>query len=211
LIALAEHRGEACPSCEEIKEGIRDFEYNLVAEWLKTAPAVDSPEYATMQEECISKVVTVSMVSIQLPRRHAMQKVHHDNAKWEAVFKKVCKQLVESSDAMFALLGSCGTGKTQMAVELIRFMVRHHAESAVNPTAHGLERWAWLGGFYPDKGLAHYSTTMDFFFELRATYKSGAKKDEGEVLQRFVRPRLLILDEVHDRRGTDWENSMFTC
>ena len=210
LTALADHQGEACPSYEEIAKELRDFEYKYLLKWLEKAPAVDSPEYAELQEEWVLKAVADRMAVIDLPKRHAAQEIHQGNAKWNAAFKKISNRLTQSPDTMLALLGSRGTGKTQMAIELIRFMVRHEVEAAVN-SPQNLERWAWFGGrVHQGKGLAHYSTTTDFFLQLKATYKQDAKEREDDVLGRFAAVDLLILDEVHDRRESDWENSMFT-
>jgi DNA replication protein DnaC len=208
---LAGLQGEDCPSFEFVQQQVRDWELKHLDEWLQTAPPQDSPEYAAMREEHIAQVVADWLHPIALPPRHARQAVEHTNKDWVAAFQKVGKRLAEHEDAMIALLGARGTGKTQMAVELIRFLARHRVAQGVKP-AHTLERWAWsyYRGSPPTKGFALYSNTMDFFLRLRKTFQPGADEKENDVLDDYIRPSLLILDEAHDRRGSDWENQMFT-
>lgn len=57
---------------------------------------------------------------------------------------------------------------------------------------------------------ARYSTANDFYLEIRATYKPEAKRGELEVIADYCLPSLLILDEVHDRGETRWEDRMLT-
>jgi len=208
---LAELQGKDCPSCESIKSKLRDFDYKLLDEWLQKAPVPDSAEYEAMREEHIVKVVAADLHPIVLPSRHARQAVEHKNKDWSAAFNKVSKRLAEHEDAMIALLGKRGTGKTQMTVELIRHMARYRAEASTF-SLENLERWAWLsGGYSPMRwGFALYSNTMDFFLRLRKTYQPDSEEKEDDVLQRYIFPSLLILDEAHDRRESDWENQMFT-
>ena len=212
LILLAGLQGEDCPSFEFVQKQLRDWEVKYLDEWLQTVPAPDSPEYAAMREDYIAKLVADELHPIAMPPRHARQTVVHTNKDWVAAFQKVGKRLAEREDAMIALLGSRGTGKTQMAVALIRFMARHKVEASVKP-AHKLERWAWE--YHCEKkplvtGFALYSNTMDFFLRLRESYQSESQEHEDKVLAEYIRPSLLILDEAHDRRGSDWENQMFT-
>jgi hypothetical protein len=188
LIVLAGLREEDCPSFEFVQEQVRDWELKYLDEWLQAVPSPDSPEYAAMQEEHIAKVVEDELRPIALPSRHARQAVGHSNADWVAAFQKVGKRLAENEDAMIALLGSRGTGKTQMAVELIRFLARHRVEESVKP-AHKLERWAWYYYQTPSpaaKGFALYSNTMDFFLRLRKTFQPGAEEKEDDVLADFT-------------------------
>lgn len=82
-----------------------------------------------------------------------------------------------------AIIGSRGTGKTQLGVELMYDVTAIHKP-------------------------ALYCTTLWFLLELRATYRKDSKETEIDVLERYIRPSLLILDEFGKRGETDWENNM---
>lgn len=92
--------------------------------------------------------------------------------------------LIESP-GMIALLGTRGTGKTWMACALVREFAR-------------------LGRF------AMYRDAMDYFLDLKASYDAGAKVDQLQVEARYIIPKLLVLDEVHERGDTAWEDRMLT-
>jgi DNA replication protein DnaC len=210
LTTLAGLQGKDCPSCDLIRSKLRDFEYKNLAKWLMKAPAPASAEYVAMREEHIVKAVADALHPIVLPSRHARQNVEHTNKEWSAAFRGISERLAENEDAMFALLGKRGTGKTQLSVELIRHMARCRAEASAM-SLENLERWAWLSSGFPVRnGFALYSNTMDFFLRLRKTYQPDSEEKEDDVLQRYISPSLLILDEAHDRRESDWENQMFT-
>lgn len=86
---------------------------------------------------------------------------------------------------MVALLGPRGTGKTWMACGLVTTFCRH--------------------GRY-----ALYRDAMDYFLELKASYDDGAKVNQQAIEARYLRPELLVLDEVHERGDTAWEDRMLT-
>jgi DNA replication protein DnaC len=223
LTVLAELQGEACPSFEFVMNNLGnqyctqgwsyEYAYELIEKWLQKAPAPDSENYASMREKHIVQVVTDELRLTKLPPRHANQSVECENKDWAAAFLKISNLMAKRKDSMFALLGSRGTGKTQMAIELIRFMARRRVEENVTPVCK-LERWAWdrnrARPSQMKRGFALYSNTMDFFLQLRKTYQSDSEEHEDDVLANFINPSLLILDEAHDRRGSNWENQMFT-
>jgi DNA replication protein DnaC len=57
---------------------------------------------------------------------------------------------------------------------------------------------------------ARYCDAMDFFLELKATYGDKAKEDQTAVEARYLAPPLLVLDEMHERGDTAWEDRMLT-
>lgn len=89
------------------------------------------------------------------------------------------------SGCLIALIGTNGPGKTQLGVECIRHMTS-------------------------DLFSARYATAMDFFIELKKSYRKDSMHDEGEVLNLFARPRLLVLDECQERGETEWEDRILT-
>jgi DNA replication protein DnaC len=55
---------------------------------------------------------------------------------------------------------------------------------------------------------AQYSTVADFSAAVRECYKDGAKHTEKQVMQRYTKPDLLVLDEVGASSGSDHEKQI---
>lgn len=83
-----------------------------------------------------------------------------------------------------ALIGGRGPGKTQMGVELMR---------TVTERAHS----------------AFYSSAVGFFLAIKASYKPTSELTEEDVIERFAKYALLVVDEVGQRAETEWEDRMF--
>ena len=90
------------------------------------------------------------------------------------------------SGMLVVLIGARGTGKTQMAVELIR------------KTTHDAR----------EPQSARYAKAMDLFLDVRATFNTDA--DERDVVARYVGYGLLVLDELQVRGDTPFEDRMLT-
>lgn len=78
------------------------------------------------------------------------------------------------------LWGNRGSGKTQLACKLIADRCR-------------------------EARTARYTTAIDLFLDLRAAMHSG---DEKDVLKAHQAPSLLVIDDIHERGETGWENRM---
>lgn len=81
------------------------------------------------------------------------------------------------------LIGNPGTGKTHLGCAIV--------------TALDLL-------FY----RTQYSTVADFSAAIRECYKDGAKHTEKQVMQRYTKPDLLVLDEVGASSGSDHEKQI---
>lgn len=86
---------------------------------------------------------------------------------------------------MIAFSGGRGTGKTQMATHLL-----HHAAR---------------------KGTTiRYTTAMQFYLQLRATFQKESNMTELKVVEDFSRPGLLVIDECQERGESSWHDRMLT-
>jgi len=85
---------------------------------------------------------------------------------------------------LVVMCGTRGSGKTRIACEAI-------AEAIVR------------------RRVARYTKALDFFIDLRSPMHTG-KESEHEVLRRYTHPQLLVIDEVHERGGTAWEDRLLT-
>lgn len=84
---------------------------------------------------------------------------------------------------IIAIIGIRGNGKTQMSVEMMRQMAI-------------------------DRRTSRYCTAMEFFMQIKATYKKDSEQSENEIVQEFSQVPLLIIDEIGQRSENDWENRL---
>lgn len=87
---------------------------------------------------------------------------------------------------LYALYGINGGGKTQIAVEAMR-----------RTTANGQ--------------TALYLTATDFFLAVKATYRKESIETEQDVIKRYRKPSLLVIDEIDKRGETEWEQNLLFC
>ncbi len=119
-----------------------------------------------------------------VPPLHRDQTVNLDSSpaqwvNWRGV-------LLESLGAgfLYALIGIRGTGKTQMAVSIIREACRRGRS-------------------------ARYITAYGMLLGVREAMKSS-DDTESSAIQRMITPSLLVIDEIHVRGETDFEDRTFT-
>ncbi len=103
-------------------------------------------------------------------------------APWLKLKTKVVNRLGDG--IIVALVGRRGAGKTQLAVEVAKA--------------------AAMAGKRP-----LYSTAMEFFLAIKESYRETGGS-ERRVIESYVVPALLVLDEVQERGETAWEDRLLT-
>lgn len=125
------------------------------------------------------------------PRRHmenlsAFEDSSNDKAK--KIRDLLVKQAGFSAGYLVALLGTRGTGKTQIAVSTIRECCEAGYRSK-------------------------YVKALDLFRDIRSAFtpvkRGDAGESEADAIQRWINVDLLVIDEVHQRGGTEWEQNAF--
>jgi DNA replication protein DnaC len=101
---------------------------------------------------------------------------------WSEAFWRIACCMAEGP--LVILLGARGTGKTQMAVDLMANVCR--AGKTVR-----------------------YAKAMDLFREVRATFAKDGPK-EIDVVERICRYGCLVIDEAQERGESEWENRTLT-
>lgn len=86
---------------------------------------------------------------------------------------------------LLAMIGTRGSGKTQLAVELMNFSVERERS-------------------------ALYTRAMDFFMAIKRSYKKDSKETEESVCEHYFRPEFLVIDETHERAQSAWEDQLLT-
>lgn len=114
-----------------------------------------------------------------VPERHSERKSFEDCKAWSKALERIRTTIAKNGHV--ALIGNFGTGKTQLAVEMIR-----------EETSRGQS--------------ALFTTATRFLRTIKGCYRDEAKTTEASVLSMHTKPRLLVIDEFHRRKGSDWEN-----
>ncbi len=138
-------------------------------------------EAAANKVSADAAVITRLTADAKLPTRHTSCQVVVDG-QWGEKFTTLKAKL--GTGFIIGLVGTRGNGKTQMAVSLAMDSIRSKRRSA------------------------RYTTATAFFMRIKGTYGKDADEKEGEVVDDFARPRLLVVDEAGKRGGSEWENNL---
>lgn len=117
----------------------------------------------------------------KMPARHAGFNLAATSGPWREKFDMLLGR--SGKGYLVALLGPRGTGKTQLAVELMRECCRR-------------------------MNKARYLTATEFFMDVKSTYRPDSRMDEKAVVTLYRSPRLLVIDELGRRAETEWEDRL---
>lgn len=53
-----------------------------------------------------------------------------------------------------------------------------------------------------------FAHAMDVFLDVRAAFRTNAADSERDVIAAYVKPTLLVLDEIQERGETEWEGKL---
>lgn len=129
------------------------------------------------------------LVDYDIPKKHLSKSL--DNFKGNSKIVKICKNY--SLDVIDSLLltGCCGSGKTHLAVAILREMVRNDLI--------GYER---LSGAKM-KGAA-FITAPELLFEIRQSFQDSSDTEEGDIIEKYTKIPFLILDDLGAEKATEW-------
>lgn len=110
---------------------------------------------------------------------------------WSAAWDSLVSAIAEGRSLFMAIVGPRGTGKTQLAVEGARRVCEIESTQKT-----------------PQERPAVYAKAMGIFVEIRQAMKG----DDGEAkaIQKYVSPKMLIIDEIQERGETEWEDRVLT-
>jgi DNA replication protein DnaC len=116
----------------------------------------------------------------QITDRHREFKPEESNSsEWNAQWCKLSQALGKGTLAV--IIGNRGAGKSQMAVCAIR-----QACKDGNPSL--------------------YTKALNFFLDVRMSYRKDAKYSEKEVIDKYCEPYLLVIDAIENRSDSQFEN-----
>jgi DNA replication protein DnaC len=107
--------------------------------------------------------------------------IHPQDDQWQLSYAKVLA--AANGGGISVLVGNRGTGKTQLAAEVVR--ERFH-------------------------NSARYTTAMGLFLRLRASYRASKGESEKDIVDELSNAPLLILDEIQERGESEWEDRILT-
>jgi len=136
--------------------------------------------------EELKKVVWRSKLNLGgFPVRH----VETDSKFEEGSESKKVLELIKSkigSGLLLALVGSRGCGKTQISVEVAKTVLN---ASEGNPV--------------------RYLKLVDLMIDIKATWRKSAEQSTDSILNQLKKVKLLVLDEVAEIKGDEWERQLF--
>lgn len=104
-----------------------------------------------------------------------------EDAEWRAYFSKVAACV--KAGGIIGLIGNRGTGKTRIAAEVMRDFARIQGR---------------------------YTTAMGLFLRIRSTFGKKGGESESDIVREFAAAPLLVIDEIQERGGTEWEDRLLT-
>ncbi|HEU5125010.1 MAG TPA: ATP-binding protein [Verrucomicrobiae bacterium] len=124
--------------------------------------------------------ITQLLNESKAPERQRQNRNLDRSGPWAVTEQKILSKL--GSGFFIGLIGTRGGGKTQLGVEAIRRCSR-------------------------DLKRSRFCTATEFFIEIKSSYNSE-ENSEKNVLDRFTKPQLLVIDEVGQRSESEWENRL---
>ena len=140
-----------------------------VAEWRAQEEAEERARQLTLRE------------STGFPDRYRTPWDRPTDSAWAGKLERIKARCDQGG--IVALIGPRGTGKTRIASEVARDLIRDPAR---------------------------YSTAMEIFLKIRATYRKGATQSEQDVVTALTQTKLLVIDEIQERSESGWEDRLLT-
>jgi DNA replication protein DnaC len=173
-----------CPGCEANREAARE------ADRLRKEAAEKGEAFASR------------LKSADIPLRFAGKTFESFQAKTpeQKNVLSVAKEYVQDFEANYsagrclAFLGGLGTGKTLLACAILRGIIERPF------VAEGVD---WKKAWHP----VRYTTVAEAIRCIRATWRKKSEVSEADAIALFVRPHLLVLDEVGAQYGSGAERT----
>jgi len=108
----------------------------------------------------------------------------NNHPQWRGKFDAILKTMGNGS--IFILAGPRGTGKTQIATAISRYLAEAKNQQSC------------------------YTVLGDLFTRIKGTFKSESSESEDGIITQLSSTPLLVLDECHEITGTEWQCRILT-
>lgn len=138
-----------------------------------------SPLEQRQSQESSTKALSL-WKACQITDRHREFKPEDSlNEDWNVQWEKLRPTI--GTGVIAVIIGNRGAGKSQMASCAMRVSCKMLRS-------------------------ARYEKAMNFFLDVRKTYKANSEKSESEVIDEYCKPRLLVIDAIENRSESQFEN-----
>lgn len=152
---------------------------NLIPEADQDTTKTETLSEPQQNQESFKKGLSLWRESRITDRHRNFKPEESTNPEWNEQWKKLSG--VIGTGIIAVILGNRGAGKSQMAVCAIR-------QSCKNLKS------------------ARYEKALNFFLDVRKTYKPDSEKSEHDIIHEYCEPFLLVVDAVENRSETPFEN-----
>jgi DNA replication protein DnaC len=132
------------------------------------------------------------------------------HAGYDALFDRILASCGQGMGKIFALYGIRGTGKTQLVTNVCGRLLEPRGQEEVCECVRRYMR----ARMDDEETWPLYTTAREFFRAIKASWNppnDGRRHDtEIQVLEHFLKPCVLVVDEAHVRSESKWEDDQLT-
>jgi DNA replication protein DnaC len=171
-------RTEISPSIQQtVEEHIERVKQKFISNPIQQEPFSEAQRLLRIVE-----LTSAANIPARHFRKTGLDILPHAAGEWNDALRNLKSKI--GTGFLVALIGTRGTGKTQMGVELIRTQINRLKS-------------------------AQFTTAMDIFLAVKSSYRKDGQ-DERVIVAEFCKPRLLVIDEIQERAETPWEDRILT-
>ena len=143
---------------------------------------MNQPSEQEPNPENTTRGLSLWKVSQITDRHKEFQAKDNTSAEWGAQWCKLSQAL--GSGIIAVIIGNRGAGKTQMAVCAVRQSCKEGKP-------------------------ALYTKALNFFLDVRSSYRKEAIDTEKNIIEKYCAPFLLVIDAIENRSDSAFENLLF--
>lgn len=166
---------------QEGMQRINEIVEQIIAQGNQDTTQTETLSEPSRDRESLTKELSLWRES-GVPDRHRVFKPD-DNIvpEWKEQWEQLRGQL--GTGVIGVIIGNRGAGKTQMAV----CAIRHECK---------------------EQKAARYIKALDFFLDVRSSYRKHSDEAERVIIDKHCEPNLLVIDAIENRSDSQFENML---